>query len=482
MNLVAKAQAAIRKYQMLKRGDKVLVALSGGPDSVALFHVLLELKKEFSLNLAAAHYNHRLRGKDSDRDESFARTLADKYKVEFIPGRAAPGWHKKLKGSTEDLAREMRYAFLLRAAAKTRTDKVGLGHNADDQAESVLINLLRGSGMLGLASMPPVRDKFIRPLLQVTHEQILEYCDEKGFAFRTDKTNLDKRFLRNRIRAELIPMLKTYNPAIVAALGKTSELLREDEKFLEKTAAKAFAKLAHCRLGRISFHLPKFFKEDLAIRRRLIRLAILALKKDLRRISATHVLELEQLLDAGKPSFEIDLPAGITILKSYDRLSIELAQPKPAIPFKPVRVKIPGETSLRLSNEYQLSLKIEPSDYARFKKSSHQKPKRGSIFETGIDQVYLCLNHPQDSLWLRTPRPGDRLQPLGMNGHRKLKEILQDLQVPRNLRPIYPVLASQKETLRVLWVPSYGLSENFKVLPESSQICLLKIRLQSRSR
>ena len=475
MSIIQKVKKTIQKHSMLFPDERVLVAVSGGPDSVALFHLLWELREELRIQLVIAHYHHELRGRDADMDEQLARQMAEKFKVEFIAGRAEPEWWKKLKGSIEELARNMRYEFLVKSAIETKASKIALGHNADDQAESVLINLLRGSGLLGLAGMPPVRDRFIRPLIEVSRKEILDYCWDRGLAFRVDRTNRDKRFLRNRIRSELIPMLKTFNPSIVSALVKTSELLREDEKILEEHSKKAFSRLAKIQPGQINFSMKEFMLEPASIRRRLVRLAIQKLKKDLRRIEALHIFEMEELMYSGKASFALDMPERIKIFKSYDQLSIKLAGAKKPSAFEPVKLTIPADLKIRLNDEFELALKIEPSDYAQFLKSGVKKQQRGSIFDLGAEQIFLSLDNISSQLWLRAPKPGDRIQPLGMKGHKKLKEILQSLKVPRQLRPIYPLVVDDQESL---WVPGFEISEKTRIAPDSKKICRCQISIQ----
>jgi len=180
MITLKKFDQTIKKYKMLSPNDKVLVAVSGGPDSVALLDLLFQLRHKYHLKLWVAHFNHKLRGKESDLDQKLVKELAQKFKLKFITARARPNWWKSQKGSIEEKARELRYQFLLQTAQKIRANKIALGHNALDQAESFLINLLRGSGALGLSSIPPVRDQFIRPLIETTREQIIQYLKSRS--------------------------------------------------------------------------------------------------------------------------------------------------------------------------------------------------------------------------------------------------------------------------------------------------------------
>ena len=474
MDLIEKFKATIKKYEMLSKGEKILVALSAGPDSVALLDLLHRLSADFSLNLVVAHYHHQLRGRAADLDEKLARETAKKYHLVFLAGAAAPGWHKKIRGSMEETARKMRYEFLLSSADKIKADRIAIGHNANDLAESFFINLLRGSGLLGLAGMPPKRDNIIRPLIETTRDEIMDYLHDRGLPFRIDKSNLDKKILRNRIRAELIPMLKTYNPKIVEALVRTGELLREDEFFMESKSREAFSKLARKNETRVSFSAKQFSAQPKAIRRRLVRHAIELLKKDLRRIESEHLFELERMIDSNAASFELDLPAGIRIRKSYDQLFLENAFASKTSGFEPILLKPPLTKTVFISPQYEIEVEFLPSEFKEFKQDQKKRDKRESIFESGDDRDFCSLDDFSGKLLLRPPKPGDRLQPLGMKGHRKLKEIFVDLEIPREQRAFYPVLASEKE---LLWVPGYGISEKFKVSISSRKIFLLKIKL-----
>ena len=474
MDLIEKFKATIKKYQMLGRGEKILVALSAGPDSIALLDLLHRLSAEFSLNLVVAHFHHQLRGRAADLDEKLAKETAQKYHLEFLSGTAAPGWRKKIRGSMEETARKMRYEFLLASADKIKANRVALGHNANDLAESFFINLMRGSGLLGLAGMPPMRGKIIRPLVETTRDQVMDYLHDRGLPFRIDKSNLDRKILRNRIRAELIPLLKTYNPKIVESLVRTGELLREDELFMESKSREAFSKLARKNETRVSFSAMKFSAQPKAVRRRLVRHAIQHLKKDLRRIESEHLFELERMIDSNAASFQLDLPAGIRIRKSYDQLFLENAFASKTSGFEPVLLKPPMTKTVFISSQIEIEIEFVASEFKEFQRDQKKREKRGSVFESGHDRDFIALDDFSGKLMLRAPTPGDRLQPLGMKGHRKLKEIFMDLEIPREQRAFYPLLASEKE---LLWVPGYGISEKVRVRPDSRKIFLLRIKL-----
>src|SRR3989304_8936645 len=240
MEILRKFEQTIKRFNMLQKGDRVIVACSGGPDSVALLHLLNQIKEKYDLKLFVAHINHKLRGQESDEDERFVKRLAqnlrlDSYARSFDVARIA----RKKKLSLEEAAREVRYEYLNKLALRLRATKISLGHNADDQAETVLMRLIRGTGALGLTGMSIVRGKIIRPLLQIKREEIEEFLKEQNLGSRIDSSNLRQDYLRNRIRLELLPHLKrNYNPKIIDTLNRTASILSAQEDYLEKETLK----------------------------------------------------------------------------------------------------------------------------------------------------------------------------------------------------------------------------------------------------
>jgi len=232
-----KVRKTIDAHEMLKVGDKVVVAVSGGPDSVCLLDVLEKLAPEYKIRLIVAHFDHTLRPHEDEEETEFVRQLARQYGIEFHTAKASETIHSS-KGSLEERARKQRYAFLEQVRAKTNANKIALGHQLNDQAETVILRLLRGSGMQGLAGILPVRDRvFIRPLLSVSRQEIIRYLAHRGLKWVDDSSNLSTDPLRNRIRLELIPLLQSYQPRIVEILARTADTLQLDNSFLEDCAA-----------------------------------------------------------------------------------------------------------------------------------------------------------------------------------------------------------------------------------------------------
>ena len=473
MKLVDKVRGTIKRYSMLAGGERVLIAVSGGPDSVALLDLLFLLKGEFRLELIVAHYHHRLR-KDADEDLKLVKRLAEKYGLHFIYEYAPEDWWKKKKGSLEEEARRLRYEFLLKTADTLEADKIALGHNAQDRAESFLLNLIRGAGALGLAGMPPVRDKFIRPLIETTREEILEYIKERSLAYRLDRSNLDPKFLRNRVRAELIPLLKSYNPRIIEAINRTCELLLEEQVLLEEIYEEQFKKLAKVKPKQVEFRARDFLKLPVAVQRGLIRQAIKELKGDLRRIGAEHIFELERLFSQKKTSFEIDIPDNIKMGKSYEYIFIKRDKKEPE-KFKAQEIELLKEKEIVLSDEYLLRVSLKRASKSQF--SKFKMPARASIFEKELAFAFFDLEMIKGRLRLRSWSRGDKIELYGLKGSKKLKDIFQELEVPKHLRKIYPLVEDDEG---LVWVPGYGICERVAVRESSKKIAKISMKIISK--
>ncbi|MCK4851663.1 MAG: tRNA lysidine(34) synthetase TilS, partial [Candidatus Omnitrophica bacterium] len=240
---VKKIRDAIKQYDMLRAGDRVLVAVSGGPDSVCLLRVLLQMKKALGVELVAANLDHGIRGRESKRDSDFVRDLSKELGLACAHRKIDLGTRRKNKKSLEEYARERRYAFFKQAAGKYRCNVIATGHTLDDQAETVLIRLMTGASLRGIAGIPAVRYeddlKVIRPLIRTPKKEVLDYMGAGGWKYREDRTNKDRKYLRNRIRHEVLPFLERYNPRVRRSLANLCDTIREDLEFIELEKAKA---------------------------------------------------------------------------------------------------------------------------------------------------------------------------------------------------------------------------------------------------
>ena len=315
---------------MLEKNDRILVGVSGGPDSVTLLHVLNSLKKEYSLNIIIAHLDHKFRGEESAADRKFCEDLAKKYNLEIMWEEIdVPGIAKEKGISPEEAARLARYDFFKRAAKEKNIHKIAVGHTRDDQAETVLMRIIRGAGMKGLGGISPVKEmggnKIIRPLIEVSRKEVEDFIAEEHLRFRKDSSNEKTIFTRNKIRLELIPLLeKDFNPNIKEVLSNMAENLQIENEFLSRYAKRKFKSASKIKQEQILIDGKKFKKLPEAIRKRVLRAALEELKGDLRRLTYQHWKEMEELIDSRPVNSIVDLPAGISITKDRSNIILKI--------------------------------------------------------------------------------------------------------------------------------------------------------------
>jgi tRNA(Ile)-lysidine synthase len=397
---------------MLPAGCRVAIAVSGGADSVCLLHVL----RETGANVAGvAHFNHKLRGGESEQDERFVAAMAARLGLPFYGAEAGA-----FEGNLEQEARRARRAFFLQLIRDGACDRIALGHTRDDQAETVLFRILRGSGLAGLAGVHPVtQDGLVRPLIDCGRDEVREYLRSRGIEWREDASNAETRFARNRIRHELLPLLRReWNPRIDDALAQLADLAFEEERWLEKDAAGG-SKLSP------ELSLAALRAAPRALGRRLIRRAIRQAKGDLRGIEFGHI---EQVLEM-KPG-KLKLP-GIQVTQSYGRLRLAVGN-----------APVLGEVEVMVPGTYD---------------------QAGVRLEMGESAMTGCANLRVDlaaRIVLRGWKPGDHYRPVGKSRDRKLKEMFQSARVPSWRRPSWPILESEG---KILWARQFGAAQECDV-------------------
>lgn len=434
--LKERVESYILSNGLLKRGDSALVGLSGGADSVALLTVLTRLAPKYGWQVSAAHFNHGIRGESADADEAFCRDLCEANGVPFYSEKAdVPAYAKENGLSVETAGRILRYAFLEKVRKRAGACCIAVAHHMNDNAESILLHLLRGSGLAGLLGIKPKRDDIIRPLLGCSKEEIEDYLENEGVLYRTDETNLVPEGSRNRVRLELIPYIEKHvNPAIVETLCSMSELLLRDEEHLMKEARAAYES-AKAEDGLIRSEVAAL---PYPIKTRVIRLA-LADAGALVDIERKHIEAIAELLSA-RTGARLTLP-GIEARTSYDL--IKFGRPVPVREF---------ETPLRegLVNTPLGLFRIERIEGTEgFEKST-------TVCFIDADKA----GRLPDPLVIRTRRDGDRFTPVGAPGSKKLKEHLIDRKIEREKRSEIPLIASGSE---VLFVTGIASSDTVKV-------------------
>ena len=443
----------VTRHDLLKKKDKVLLAYSGGLDSTGMLAVFLELRKEWLLDLFLGHFNHRLRP-TANQDEQFARKVAQEHSLPlFVASENVRSFAQQNRMNLEEAGRTLRYDFLTRTAEKIGGAKIATGHTLNDQAETFFLRLMRGSGLKGLGSIyPVVEGQIIRPLLAVERKDIAEFVQKKGLMFREDESNLDRHFARNKIRLDLIPFIQeNFEPHIVQRIGKTVTILQEEEYLLEKLSCHEAKNAIFRDNEEIRLDLEAIESLPRGLARRIVREFIQKLKGDLREISFEDV---ESILNLGEGK-SLPLTSGLLLKREDGRVFF-----RQEIPDKP-EFSYAWDGSSPLVIE-ELSLLIEAAI-----------TKRPGSFEFD-DKVkaYLDAENIQFPLQIRNRRDGDRYQPLGAPGRKKLKEIMRSKSIPLEEREKKPVFISGNE---IIWVLGFPVAEKFRIHEKTKKIVVLTV-------
>lgn len=438
VHLVVEKIAAALVRAPVGRGELVLLGLSGGADSVALLHALLGLREPMGLRLAAAHLNHGLRGAESARDEAFVRELCAACGVALEVGQAA-GLRPGLS-NLEERARELRCAFLARTARQEGAAHIALAHHADDQAETVLLRLLRGAGAGGLRAMAPVGPgKLIRPMLELRRDEIAAYLEAIGARFVTDSSNFSPALDRNRVRHQLLPMLeREYAPRLRRRLVELAGEMRALDDLIgalaERELRSALGPDGALDLAR----LPRLHP---ALANAVLRRFIEAAAGSLRAIGRVHIGSLRRLCLEGPPNGRCDLPGGWRAVRQYGRLT--LSRRRRGEPRPPFRVTLPGKGTTAV-------------EAAAMAFDAALMAPRDAVMPADHWQALFDADQLGTGLVVRNFRPGDRIRPLGAGGSRKVKEVFIETRVPAERRESFPVVVLGD---RVAWLPGLKRGE-----------------------
>lgn len=470
--ILEKVIKTIEDFQILSPGERVVVGVSGGPDSIALLHILYSLKDKWNISLVVAHLNHLLRGKESEEDAIFVSEFARALELPcYVETQDVRSFMKQEKRSLQEAARLLRYRFFARIARKTGAQKIGVGQNADDQIETFLLNLLRGSGLTGLGAIPfqrPLTSSelegkenhnllVIRPLLNIHRKEIEAYLSEKGISYREDSSNIKPIYLRNRIRQELLPLLTKYNPAIKEILLQTIQILQQEENYRLEVINQIWPQLTTSEPSKISLNKQKFLQSPLLLQRRLLREAILRIKGDLQGIEFRHIEEIIKIAQCGNTGTSINLPQGLIAKKDYQTLVIFHQTKSSAVSYEKV-LPVPGTTSVP-----EIGISVTCSLLTPAKDTLWSKNKM-AWFD------YHKLKLP---LWIRNRREGDYFQPLGMEGTQKLKKFFIDHKISRDQRQCLPLIVAGDD---IIWVAGWRISEKVKVTSKTQIVLQIEIK------
>ncbi len=452
-------------------GSLVVVAVSGGPDSVCLLQVLYRLREELGLRLHVAHLDHCLRGAESEADADYVRKLAEDLGLPVTVGqRDVNEYRREHRLSLEEAAREVRYAFLEEVVRDTGAYAVAIGHTADDRIETVLLNLLRGTGTRGLRGLMPVshRDNgegllVLRPLLEVSREATQVYCLETGLEPRQDASNLSKKYTRNRVRHNLIPTLRAFNPRIEEAMLRLARLSADDADFIEKEVENVAGSIVSIEGEAAVIDRAAFTVMHPALQRGILRAAVLAVRGTLKDIEAGHI---EDMLEAGRgPSGNvITLPDGLVFCIQYDRYILAADNgsfcPLPEL-WEEYPLTVPGVT---MAGGWAVTAEVLPS-------SDVPVTEEHDPFAARMD---YDLTGPE--LTVRARRRGDRFRPLGLGAEKKVGEFMIDEHVPRAWRDRVPLVVSPQG---IVWVAGYRIDDRYKVTVQTG--CVLRLQFRRTS-
>ena len=459
-NFVSEVTETVKKYDLLQQRDRILIGLSGGPDSVALLLGLIDLRTIFSLELAVAHVNHQLRDTESDEDEQFVRRLCMQMNVPLEVRRVDT---KSLTGqsgeNSENCARRLRYSFLF-DLAKANRSKVATGHTLNDQAETFLMKLVRGAGPGGLSGIHPFRVhslktstsessemEIIRPLLERTREEVLSFLETRGQSYRQDSSNRDLNLDRNWVRHKLVPMLEDkLNPALLQTLRREVALFREIEEFLVLQAQDSLGSLKVKGEEETKVSILELSKFPAILQKEIVRQILLELQGDLNNITLQHITDILRLLKAPSGR-EVHLPQAVKVQREFDELRFSSEVPPKDFSYE---LEIPGEIYVREVDKKVQILR--------------------SLGEQTAGDILLRL--PSDSLRIRNRRPGDCYSTSNTSSARKLKQLFQEKRVPRSQRAKLIILELDRE---IIWVEGFPVHPRYQLCASQAEVVTIRV-------
>lgn len=460
MKAIESALFAIEEYKMIKNGDNILVGVSGGPDSMCLLHILLEISKSRNLTIFVAHINHKIRGIEGDKDEIYVENFCKErdipfYSKTFLVEKEA----RKRKISTETCGREIRYEYFEDLYKELSIDKVALAHNANDNGETILMRIMRGTGLDGLIGIKPVRDNiFIRPLIATGRKEIEEYCMLNKIEPRIDKTNNESIYRRNKIRLELIPYIEeNFNSDIIKSLNKLANIVEGDYDYLNNLSEEKYKEL--CRFTEDKVYIDKSaFLLHISILTRIIRKAFFQVSGKNYNMEKIHVYDIIKL-NTKKTGSRINLPEDIVVINNYKEVIFQVKEDK--------------STDSRIFN-----LNIGENYIEEIKTKIYiQLIKKGEELVENSNVKYFDYKKVSGDIVLRWRKDGDRFRPLGMKGEKKLKDFFIDNKVERDIRDKVPLICFGQD---IAFVYNYRISDKFKISEDTKDILMIKIESEDK--
>ncbi len=450
--ILSKLKDTIESFQILKANEKIVVGVSGGSDSVGLLHQLLELE-DLQLKLVVAHVNHKLRAEESEKDAQFVRSLADNLSLKFEYKEVdTNSFKEKHKLSIEDAARRLRYEFFDDVLKKHSANKIATAHTLNDQVETVLMRLLRGSGSLGLSAMRTVSGNIIRPLLNIKKSEIKEYLESNNISWIEDSSNNSNIYLRNKIRNELIPLIENINPSASEVIARSAEVFAIESDFILNEVENHYSSIiSDSSIGLIG-NVNKYLELPHALRFGILRKGISEIKGDINSISSNHLFSIDKILESNEASGQIDLPGNCVFSKGYEVFCIS----------KRDVFEKEHDFSLSESGNWRLSEDIEIEiDFTNDTSLWGEK-----------NVGYFSMKKAEFPIKIRSYKDGDRFVPLGMGNFKKVKDFFIDEKVPLFLRNKIPVFTSENE---IIWLGGMRIDDRFKADANDKEFLRIKM-------
>ncbi|MRG27007.1 MULTISPECIES: tRNA lysidine(34) synthetase TilS [Laceyella] len=461
---LAQLREELNRMGLAGRRARVLVGVSGGADSIALVHALKKIEQEVDIFVAAVHVNHQLRGEESEADEQHVKAFCEEWRIPCRTVRVNVGSLLEQKGGNKQaVARELRYDAFEEMARAWRMDAVATAHHADDQLETVLMRLVRGTGVAGLAGIEPIRAwrgfQLIRPLLTFTKQELERYCQDAGLPTRLDSSNLLPDYTRNRLRMEVVPLLEAFNPHVQKAVCTLSDLVREEEKVWSELVEDALGKVLLERDdASFTLDVSSFLHLPIALQRRVVKLILSYLSQDdTFGVSLDAVEKVRKLVADGSSSSMFHLPGGIVAEREYEKVHMRKAErgEEHATQSGEIALSVPGTTCLP---GFLGKIEVLESDVALHN------------VDLGRNAVVFDRDHLPFPLCVRARQSGDRMTCLGMDGRKKLKKVLMEAKVPKRQRDRVPVVTAGDE---IIWIPGVKRSGVAPVTPNTTRFLYL---------
>lgn len=450
-----KVLGTINKHNLIQKGDKIVLGLSGGPDSVCLLHVLNRLKKDFNIEIYAAHLNHQIRGIEAQKDALYVSKLCEEMGIVFfVKSINVPKYCENEGLSLEEGARKLRYEMFFEIKDKIKANKIAIGHNLNDQAETVMMRIMRGTGLTGLKGIDYIRDNcIIRPILDVERSDIEDYCEAYNLNPRIDKTNLENIYTRNKIRLDLLPYMKdNFNSNVIESIVRMSNSLKIDNDYIEKEAEAKFIEVSSVKeKGFVEINLDDFICLHDAIKVRVLRNSIKHILGDTNFVDQRHIEDIMSLEDNSKVNKMLTLPRNIFVYRKKD--SIILTNEEIVNEEIEFYYNVPSNGFIKIKESKQI-IETQVMSIDRYKSMKLDNSSKGFDF-----------NKVKGGIVIRSRRQGDKIK-LAM-GSKKVKDLFIDLKIPREERCKIPIVADSEG---IICVGDYKISENYKIDENTKEV------------